>query len=228
MLEGSIPLPSTRQPAGLQSMQNLPAKALVIAIIGGGFMLTGDLGWLANRGMRVLDAADVATPAYAAGQIRVEAPPPARGPARAEPAGPAPVPAPTASRPRSDADQGVPVAEMSPPAGGPEQLAWTALRPGDRVVLWLASRAQRCLVLDVVDPASGEALAYEAATLSPAGLPLTAAGPPRRVVVGHRAERGSPMPLIRGGMIQLASAGIAAAGDDARWIGPIEAITPLR
>jgi len=41
-------------------MHNLPAKVLVIAIIGGGFMLTGDLGWLANRGMRVLDAADVA------------------------------------------------------------------------------------------------------------------------------------------------------------------------
>ncbi len=213
-------------------MQNLPAKALVIAIIGGGFMLTGDLGWLANRGMRVLDAADVATPADAVGQLPVEAPPlPARAQAWAEPASPALAPAPaavpaTAARPEPDA--GIAVAEASPPAGGPEQLAWTMLRPGDRVVLWLAGRGERCLVLDIVDSATGEALAYEAATVSAAGLPLAAAGPPRRVVVGRLPDRGSPAPLIRGGMIRLAPAGIAADADAGRWIGPIEAITPVR
>jgi hypothetical protein len=208
-------------------MQNLPAKALVIAIIGGGFMLTGDLSWLANRGVRVLDAADVATPADATGQIPAEAPlPPARPQAWAEPARPAPAPAATPTRPEADA--GIAVAEASPPAGGPEQLAWTMLRPGDRVVLWLAGRGERCLVLDIVDPASGEALAYEAATVSAAGLPLAAAGPPRRVVVGRLPDRDSPAPLIRGGMTQLAPAGIAADAHAGRWIGPIEAITPVR
>jgi hypothetical protein len=113
-----------------------------------------------------------------------------------------------------------PAVVMRPPTGGPKQLAWTGLAAGGRVVVWLASGGARCLVLDVVDAATGEALAYEAAAVSPEGRPLTTAGPPRRVVVG-----GGEAGLAVGGMLHLTPAGIATAGNSGRWLGPIEALT---
>ena len=203
----------------LRAMQNLLAKLAALGVIGGGFAATGDLGWLANRGMRVLDAVEVASPVAPEGPapagleqelahqpaVPVEPPAPV-----VSPAAPAPV-APIAA---------APTVVMRPPAGGPRQVAWTNLAAGGRVVVWLASGGTRCLVLDVVDAATGEALAYEAAAVSPEGRPLTTAGPPRRVVVG----RGDPE-LAVGGMRHLAPAGIATAGNSGRWLGPIEALT---
>jgi hypothetical protein len=213
-------------------MHNLPAKVLVIAIIGGGFMLTGDLGWLANRGMRVLDAADVAIPSAAADQPparppatpAMPAPPPAAAarPTPAPPESPVPVTAPPADNSRTAAS--LAAADFRAPAGGPDQVAWTTLRAGDRVVLWLAGQGPRCLVLDVVDPAAGEALAYEAATVAADGLPLAAAGPPGRVVIGRFSGRQTATGIVRGGMIHLAPAGIASSGGEGRWLGPVEAI----
>jgi hypothetical protein len=202
-------------------MHNLLAKLAALGVIGGGFVATGDLGWLAQRGMRVLETVDVASPAApeepaAAGfeqefarQPAVPAAPPAPVPNPATPA-PAPV-APAVA---------APAVVMKAPAGGPKQIAWTSLAAGGRVVVWLTSGGTRCLVLDVVDAATGEALAYEAAAVSPEGRPLTTAGPPCRVVVG----RGEPG-LAVGGMLHLAPAGIAAAGNSGRWLGPIEALT---
>lgn len=208
-------------------MPNLLAKLTALGLIGGGFAATGDLGWIAERGMRVLGAADVAgpsdsaepfPPADVARKLAEASPPkapaitpPAVAPAAAPMAPVAPVQRPPAAR-----------AVMKPPAGGPTEVAWSGIAAGDRVVVWLATGGTRCLVLDIVDPATGEALAYEAAAVSPEGRPLTAAGPPRRVVVGRQAgERG----LAVGGMLNLASAGIAAHGQSGRWLGPIEALT---
>ena len=213
-------------------MHNLPAKALVIAIIGGGFMLTGDLGWLANRGMRVLDAADVALPSAADDRQPVQVPAAAAAPAtspatgaestRATPVSPVPEPATPTDSVRAATP--VAVADFRPPVGGPDQIAWTMLRAGDRAVLWLAGRGPRCLVLDVVDPAAGEALAYEAATVSADGLPLAAAGPPGRVVIGRFSGRQTATGIVRGGTIHLAPAGIASSRGEGRWLGPVEAI----
>ena len=45
-------------------MPNLLAKLTALGLIGGGFAATGDLGWIAERGMRVLDTADVAPLAH--------------------------------------------------------------------------------------------------------------------------------------------------------------------
>ncbi len=204
-------------------MPNLLAKLTALGMIGGGFAATGDLGWIAERGMRVLDAADVAGPSDPADPMpsadvaqKIGAASPPTAPDIAQPAvAPAAPIAPLAPAPPLPA-------VMKPPTGGPTEVAWSGIAAGDRVVIWLATGGTRCLVLDIVDPATGEALAYEAAAVSPEGRPLTASGPPRRVVVGRQAgERG----LAVGGMLNLASAGIATHGQGGRWLGPIEAIT---
>jgi hypothetical protein len=216
-------------------MPNLLAKLTALGLIGGGFAATGDLGWITERGMRVLAAADVATPsaseeavpaADAGRDFALPSPAPAAAPTAAAP----PAPVPSAASPISPAAPPVMArpaapAAMQPPAGGPKQIAWAGIAPGDRLVVWLAAGGTRCLVLDVVDPATGEALAYDAAAVSPEGQPLMAAGPPRRVVVGRRSGESG---LTVGGMISLASAGIATQGDGGRWLGPIEALTLVK
>lgn len=212
-------------------MPNLLAKLTALGLIGGGFAATGDLGWIAERGMRVLDAADVATPsaheeAVPAADAGPEFALPPQVPV-APPTAPAPPSAvsPIAPSPPSQVRAAAaPAPALQPPAGGPKQVAWAGISPGDRIVVWLAAGGTRCLVLDVVDPATGEALAYDAAAVSPEGQPLMAAGPPRRVVVGRRSGESG---LVVGGMISLASAGIATQGESGRWLGPIQALTLL-
>jgi len=236
---------SIRRAASVLSpdMQNILPKATVLALIAGGFSLTGDLGWIADRGLRVLDAADVAMPAAsgepeAAGSVPaadpvavprslaaadpVEPPQPVPDPVPqpVQAAGPPPAyPAPSA--PAHAAAQ-VPV---KPPTGGAAEANWNRLQPGSRVTVWLAAPGPRCLVLDVVEPATGEALAYEAVGLSADGRPLAAATPPRRVIVGRP---GDPPAIFKGGMLHLAPAGIATAGEAGRWLGPVEALLVLR
>lgn len=196
-------------------MQNLLAKLAALGVIGGGFAATGDLGWLANRGMRVLDAVEVASP--------VAPEDPAWTGFEPRPAGglgvPAEPPAPVVS-PVGPPPTAPPAVVMRPPAGGPRQIVWANLAAGGRVVVWLASGGTRCMVLDCVDAETGEALAYEAAAVSPEGRPLTTAGPPRRVVVGRDGPG-----LVVGGILQLAPAGIAARDSGGQRLGPIEALT---
>jgi hypothetical protein len=199
-------------------MQNLLAKLAALGVIGGGFAATGDLGWIAQRGMRVLDTVDVAPPTAEeppalADAIGHDLTPPSGSPI----APPAPV-APSVPGVAPPARAVV----MKPPAGGPQRLGWANLAAGGRVVVWLAGGGSRCLVLDVVDPATGEALAYEAAAVSPEGRPLTTAGPPRRVVVGRGGDENE---LAVGGMLHLTPAGIASEGNSGRWLGPIDALT---
>jgi hypothetical protein len=212
-------------------MRNLLPKAAVLAIIAGGFALTGDLGWIADRGLRVLDAADIALPA-ARDEEPVAAPAQAavssgREPQTlpaASPVEPGGAP-PPAAPPRAATARAAAHAPLTPPAAGCVEVRWSSLAAGDRVTVWLAGAGPRCLVLDVVDPASGEALAYEAAALTTDGRPAAAAAPPRRVVVGHP---GGPAAITKGGMLHLAPGGIAAAGAAGRWLGPVEVVTLAR
>ena len=176
-------------------MQNFLAKSVALATLVGGFGLTGDLAWIAERGTRVLGAADVPEqcelPATAPGGIVVH------------------------ESPRSPQTIGQPQA--------PQVAA-----PAAEVIVWLAGSPHRCLVLDFVDPATGEALLYEAATVSAEGRPLATAGPPQRVVVG-RDSNGRPhaAAIIRGGLLHIAPVGVAsqvvgqAAG---QWLGPVASL----
>lgn len=214
-------------------MQNFLAKAVAVALLVGGFSFTGDLAWIAEKGQRIVGAVDVPmgfeNTASVAPTLQPEAGAPATDP-RTEQAVAAP-PAPPeiqAGEPAPSQPFGGPEpmgAMFKPPLGGVSEISWASLDTGSRVIVWLAGPPYRCLVLDFVDPATGEALLYDVATVDTAGKPLATAGPPRRVVVG-RDEIGRPRGegIVRGGLIHVAQAGIAthAAG---QWLGPIASLT---
>jgi hypothetical protein len=207
-------------------MQNIFAKMVALAMLVGGFGLTGDLGWLAERGSRVLGAADVPAQADDQHGELVPSPPTIAPPAPAVFAPPSPATPPAAPPPAPAPPEPLarPTALPRPPAGGPAQIAWTALKTGSRVVVWLAGPPHRCLVLDFVDPVSGEAVLYEVATVSPAGRPLATAGPPRRVIVGRDAAgRTHADGIIRGGQLLVAPVGIGGPGAG-QWLGPVAAL----
>ncbi len=231
-------------------MQNFLAKAVVVAMLVGGFSLTGDLGWVAEKGQRIVGAADVpegfdnsvaftpladepAEPGQAPFVHASEGLPetePVHG-SRPEGGGPhsmasSPAPKrPEVTTPGRESGGPEPVgAAFKPHVGGPSEIAWATLGTGTRVVAWLAGPPFRCLVLDFVDPSTGEALLYEVAMVDAGGRPLATAGPPRRVIVG-RDEDGRPRgsAIVRGGLIHIAQTGIAshAAG---QWLGPVVAL----
>ncbi len=117
-------------PADPRRMQNFLGTCLALGILAGGFTLTGDLGWLAARGMQVIQStgvpdhgADAALPVAA----RPEAPA----------AQPAPLPPVPAAPPRRGA--------------GPERIVVADSRPGGRILVWLDAAADP-LAVDVVDP----------------------------------------------------------------------------
>jgi hypothetical protein len=217
------------------------SRLAAVGLVAGGFALTGDLGRLADTGLRVLNARDV--PAAKAEQT--EPVPPAEPVAAAAPAltalpeadVPTPVtaaPAPAAAGPAA-ATPVVRSGDLRPPAGGPEEVALGSLDAGSRVVIWLAVRrggaqsAYRCLVIDVVYPAESEALLYEAVSFTADGRPAAAASAPRRIrLVGDPAA-----PTIRRGQFTAYQPlGTAAVADRAHAaaesIGPIVAIDVVR
>jgi len=214
---------------------NFLVRSAAVGLVAGGFAFTGDLGWLADRGRRLLEARDVPA-ATAPGS---PAPAPSLGPAAAYPAlplpafaptpphaaAPLPPPPPTPATPAaSPAPAAAPAPARSPvvepPADGPDRLAFRPLPPGSRVVVWIAPAGHAGrpirLIFDLVDPTTGEAIVSEQAGTSPAA-------PARRVTLRTDAAEGV---LVRGGSIHLAGTGLAGA-DAGVWLGPIAAIEPV-
>lgn len=211
-------------------MQNFLAKAVVLAMLVGGFSLTGDLGWIAEKGQRIVGAVDVPagfdnTVAFLSQDQPAVLSPTAD--ARLAPEDPSP----PAETPPAEAPSSRPFgapepvgAAFKPPVGGATEIAWTSLGTGSRVVVWLAGPPYRCIVLDFVDPTTGEALLYDVATVDDAGKPLATAGPPRRVIVGRDEDgRLYGAGIVRGGSLHVTQTGIAthAAG---QWLGPIASL----
>jgi len=211
-------------------MQNFLAKAVAVAMLVGGFSLTGDLGWIADKGQRIVGAADVPAGFDAAVAFVSGDQPAAQAAATEFPKAvgkpyPSPTPSPQNTPAREPFGGPEPAgAAFKPPVGGPQEIAWAALGTGSRVTVWIAGPPFRCIVLDFVDPSGGEALLYEVATVDRAGKPLATAGPPRRVIVG-RNEGGPPhgAGFLRGGSIHVAPTGIAAHAAG-QWLGPIAAL----
>jgi hypothetical protein len=117
-------------------MQNFLGTCLALGILVGGFTLTGDLGWLAARGLRVIQATGVPD----ADAPVLVAPRPAHHGAELAPLAPA-VPGPHRR------------------GTGPERVVVTDGRPGDRILVWLAGVAEP-LAVDVVDPAAGAVILH--------------------------------------------------------------------
>ncbi|NBW87241.1 MAG: hypothetical protein EBR23_10555, partial [Planctomycetia bacterium] len=97
----------------------------------------------------------------------------------------------------------------------------STLRAGDRIIVWLRDGGGQpgpCLALDVIDPASGEAIIVEVATLAASGAVRTA-GPPRRVVLGAATGAARVSVLRRGAPFVVRPAGLApASGDESAGI----------
>jgi hypothetical protein len=212
-------------------MSNILSRLAAVGIVAGGFALTGDLGKLAQRGIDVVNSRDVpwprathaeATPSPAddgaqSASETTASPEPAAGAVASGAAAPGP------TRPLGVVRD----TEFRPPRDGLDQIDPSSLEAGGRIVVWLSmprrsgGRAYRCLVFDVVDPSSGEALAYEAVSFTGDGVPQATATPPHRVrLVGH----GPSGTIVRGGEIDVQRRGIAADGVGGECIGPIAAL----
>lgn len=199
-------------------MSSILSRIAAVGIVAGGFALTGDLGRLAKRGLDVINSSDVPS-TKAVDPAPVEAA--AGGAVAAEPV----------ATPASGSPTGSPaVAKQGwfhPPGSGLEQVDVSSVAAGGRIVAWIAaprrtgSGGYRCLVFDMVDPATAEALVYEAVSVRADGSPQATAAPPRRVRLRGTGAGGA---VVKGGMIDLQQRGIAA---DEAWterIGPVAAL----
>jgi hypothetical protein len=181
-------------------MQSFLAKCAAVGIVAGGFTLTGDVGRLAERGQRLLDArtvpsespAEPPTVAEVAQVTAGESAPtaaPATAVVAAQPAG-AP---PELLKPHIvllDAPQGRTVAVPSPPAQGPDSIDLRQLAAGNRVLVWVRrqgavgrGRSMDLLRLDLIDPNRGEALEHRHADMTHGSESTTVYATQRRVVI---------------------------------------------
>lgn len=200
-------------------MQSLIARCFALALIAGGFALTGDIPRLIERGRRVIEGRSTRTKAPATADDEQPTPfaePPESAAAAVTP-GPAPAAAaeaqpvaaapspPARSRDPSAGDPvGRRVALPSPPADGPSSVEPRALAVGDRVLVWLkpevrANRGGDLIALDIIEPGSAEALFHRHAALAYADKGGVQAAP-RRVVIGT----GSAARISRGERLRIA------------------------
>lgn len=188
-------------------MRTFLARCSTLGVLAGGFMLTGDAGWLIARGTTLLNATSLPTPP-AEQPASAEAPETA-GPAApwtatpATPTAPTAAPAPPAVEAIVNPTLATPT--MPPPAdGGLTAIDLRLLRAGDRVVVWVGGMPA---MYDIVDPAAGEAIQQPQA---------------RRVTLGGVSDSHR---LVRGGMLRLQPlAGITGHAPPPEQHGPVQAI----
>jgi hypothetical protein len=220
-------------------MQTFLAKCTALAVLLGGFFVTGDVAKLAEQGAKLLNATTVPDsglaealppePAVAAPyQAAAPAPPqPVRPPAQpeAQSAPTAPEPAPT---PHPRAPLGHRITRPVPPVDSPAALELASLRAGDRLLVWVGRSPSTTAVIayDIVDPVAGEALEHRH-LFEDEDAAVHAV--PRRVQIAGDSMRGGL--IMRGGMLRLLPAGIvhgAGAAQQAEVIGPVRAMQVQR
>ena len=230
--------------AYLLAMQTFLAKCTAMAVLLGGFFVTGDVAKLVEQGTKLLNATTVPEaspaedafpqepavprePAVAAAspvpQPAAATPPPAPSPASS----PALAPAPTAT-PHPGAPLGHRITRPVPPADSPAAIELSTLRAGDRLLVWVGRSAATTAVIayDIVDPAAGEALEHRH-LFEDEDAAVHAV--PRRVRIAGDSVRGGV--IMRGGMLRLVPTGIVYAGgttQQAEVIGPVRALQVQR
>ncbi len=204
-------------------MQSFLAKCAALGIVAGGFTLTGDVGRLAERGQRLLDARTVPSeapsepvtngldatrqteapqPAPAVASQSAGQPPPATAPASPSPAPTRPLP----SVPLLDAPVGRTVAIPPPPTNGPDSVDLRQLPAGSRMLVWVRrpgstgrSRSADLIALDLIDPNTGEALEHRHAAMTHGSEGTTVYAAPRRVVITRDAANR----IAKGGTLRI-------------------------
>ena len=207
-------------------MQSFLAKCAALGIVAGGFTLTGDVGRLAERGQRLLDARTVPSqtpaepspvtngldatpqatealqPAPTAASQSAGQPAPAAAPASPSPAPTRPLP----SVPLLDAPVGRTAAIPPPPTNGPDSVDLRQVPAGSRMLFWVRrpgsagrSRSTDLIALDLIDPNGGEALEHRHAAMTHGSEGTTVHAPPRRVVITRDATNR----IAKGGMLRI-------------------------
>jgi hypothetical protein len=204
-------------------MQNAFGKLVTLSLLGSGFVATGDLGWLARRGMLLLEASTVPSEARLAEASTADTASHTAAPTGGPPAGMPPAsPLPMANTPVAPA----PWYAARPPAGGPAFVEPAALEAGSRLFVWIdagpaSGSPHRCLALDIVDPAAGAALLHRGTE------------PPRRVTILPIANaslftsRGPSGRIVIRGTFRVVPTGLAHASTReaaAETIGPVVAL----
>ena len=228
-------------------MQSFLAKCAALGIVAGGFTLTGDVGRLAERGRRLLDASTVPseTPAeeQTAESRATTAPVPAAaspGPAVTSPSrghsAAAATPAAAAAASTAPAAAGIPlldapigraVAVPAPPANGPDSIDLRHVPAGNRLLVWVRragstdrTRSMDLIALDLIDPNTGEALEHRHAAMSHGSTPTAVHAAPRRVVITRDSTRG----VAKGTILRVTPVhGVAGVGRE-EAIGTVQAI----
>lgn len=192
-------------------MRTFFARCSTLGVLAGGFMLTGDAGWVIARGTSLLNATNIPAPAGDAA--------PAEPPAEdvvdlpAAPAPPPPAPALPVAEPAFTPPPAVEAVvhptlavppEPLPADGGLTAIDLRLLRAGDRMLVWVRGTAT---AFDIVDPAAGEAIQQPQA---------------RRVTI---SGAGDLHRLVRGGTVHVQPrAGISGHTPAAEQFGPVQAI----
>lgn len=180
-------------------MRAFLAKCAAVALIAGGFALTGDAGRLLARSRGVIEATTIP-------QMRETASPPAPSAATNDGRSPHPTPAPSwddpgftgpepessqrsesAAAPPADAPVGSAAAAPLPDGKGLATVSIASLSPGDRILVWVGGPSAP-LAYDIVDPATGDAIELRHAGGDDR---LSAHAPRRRVRLEGSARRGS-------------------------------------
>lgn len=222
-------------------MSSILSRIAAVGIIAGGFALTGDLSRLAKRGLEVVNSRDVpaartaddadapavtGTPNEATSRQAEQVAAAAEALVHGGDVKTAAAAGPAAAKPPLARD-----ADFRPPQKGIDTIALSSLDAGNRVVVWLVmprrsgGRAYRCLVFDIVDPNTGDALAYEAVSFAADGNPQATATPPRRVRLQGDGLGGA---VATRGQIDVQRRGVAADGVGSETIGPVAALHVVR
>ncbi len=186
-------------------MRTFLARCTMLGLLVGGFALTGDAGWIMNKGQSLLNATTVPSAADVWGEPSAPHPAPKTTADFAPPAHP---PGQPPAEPMHVDVQVAPSlaapAERPPLGGGQAGVDLRQLQPGARVRLWVNGSL---IVFDMVDPATGEAIQQ----------PVT-----RRVRIGGLQE---PSRIERGGMIVIQQrTGISGHTSPPETLGPVQAI----